>query len=141
MILESSTLTFYLQVIEKNNKRLKGSDSALTALRQNFERVRTFYGEKVGTWLAVDFEAWEMDHTILLEFGWSSLAWAGAQEVIKEGHLILKDHSKFFNGKYVENNREVRFRLPSGGISHVTQFLSEFQVRHQRTSQQSNFSE
>lgn len=101
-------------MIEKNNKRLKGTDSKLLAVRQIFEKVRTIWTAKVGTWLAVDFEAWEMEHTVITECGWSSIQWSGGGEARDRGHYIVREHMIYTNGKYVPHRRDVCAR----GILH-----------------------
>jgi len=96
-----------LQVIEKNNKKLKGTSTLLGTRRLNFDRARSFWLAKLGAWLAIDFEAWDRDHTVLLEFGYSSVQWHDGQKIEDKGHLIVKEHKKYFN-TYVPNFREVR---------------------------------
>ena len=72
----------------------------------NFDRARSFWKAKLGAWLAIDFEAWDRDHTVLLEFGYSSVQWRDGQKIEDKGHLIVKEHTKYFN-TYVPNFREV----------------------------------
>jgi hypothetical protein len=94
------------QQIEKNNKRLKGADPMLNTRREIFERVRAFWAEKVGIWFSLDFEAWDRDHTMLTEFGWSSVRWIDGKPVEEQGHLIVKEYRNYTN-TFVQNNREV----------------------------------
>ena len=75
--------------------------------RLNFDRARAFWEAKRGAWLAIDFEAWDRDHTVLLEFGYSSVQWCDGEKIEDNGHLIVKEHKKYFN-TYVSNFREVR---------------------------------
>ncbi|KAG6821622.1 hypothetical protein H0H93_000131 [Arthromyces matolae] len=92
--------------IEKNNKRLKGmANPALEARRRVFERVRTFWMEKKGVWCAIDFEAWEYDHSVITEFGWSLIGWKEGQELRKMGHLIVEENQKYRNSQYVPEHR------------------------------------
>jgi len=72
-----------------------------------FERVRTFWAEKKGVWCALDFEAWELDHTVLTEFGWRLRGWKDGKEVETAGHLIVDEHQKYRNSKYVPEHRYV----------------------------------
>jgi hypothetical protein len=95
------------QVIEKNNKKLKGTSTLLGTRRLNFDRARSFWQAQRGAWLAIDFEAWDRDHSALLEFGYSSVQWRDGQKVEDRGHLIVEEHKKYFN-TYVPNFREVR---------------------------------
>lgn len=83
------------------------------SLRQTFERLRTFWADKTGVWLAIDFEAWEMDHTVMTEFGWSAINWEDGREVNQQGHLILRENVTYHNGKYVPDHREVRYPIIS----------------------------
>lgn len=94
------------QTTIKNNKRLKGTDSLLTARRLMFEKIRAFWALKRGTWCAVDFEAWDRDHTVLTEFGWSAIRWEEGEEVMEDGHLIVREHRGYFN-HYVSQFRDV----------------------------------
>lgn len=95
------------QMVEKNNKKLKGADTNLMSLRQIFERVRTFWHERRGAWLAIDFEAWEMDSTVLTEYGWSCVQFRDGEEHTSNGHLIVKEHMIYTNSKYVMGCRDV----------------------------------
>lgn len=103
-----------LQVIDKNNKRLKGSNPLVTHRRYVFERVRSFWREKKGVWCALDFEAWERDHTVLTEFGWCFVAWENGVEVEEQGHLIVDEARFYTNSQYVPDHRYVSLvTLPS----------------------------
>lgn len=65
--------------IDKLNKRLRGAvDVKLAAIRQIFERVRAAYGTCKGTWIALDFESWELAHDVITEFGFVELKWRPA---------------------------------------------------------------
>ncbi|KAF5390616.1 hypothetical protein D9757_002705 [Collybiopsis confluens] len=93
--------------IGKNNKSIKKSnDPPLTFRRNTFERVRSLWQGKVGVWCAVDFEAWELDHRLITEFGWSLIRWEDGKEVQQEGHLIVKEHRLYTNSVYVRGNRD-----------------------------------
>ncbi|KAI0005020.1 hypothetical protein BJV74DRAFT_319238 [Russula compacta] len=81
-----------LKMIDKNNRKLKGTDSGLNSRRLMFERVRSLWSEQLGVWCAVDFEAWDMDHHVITEFGWSTLRWVDGEPVEDMGHLIVAEH-------------------------------------------------
>ncbi|KAI6163017.1 hypothetical protein EDD17DRAFT_1693935 [Pisolithus thermaeus] len=93
------------QQIEKNNKRLKGVDPTLNARRDIFERVRSLWTQQQGTWCALDFEAWDRDHTLLTEFGWSTVRWDCGSKVEEQGHLIVKER-RYYTNSFVSNNRD-----------------------------------
>ena len=98
--------------IDKNNKRLKGAGDMLALRRLTFERVRTLWAARLGTWCAMDFEAWDRDHALLTEFGWSAARWPadappGAEPARARGHLVVKER-RHYSQTYVPNNKEVR---------------------------------
>ncbi|KAF8605509.1 hypothetical protein BDV93DRAFT_470665 [Ceratobasidium sp. AG-I] len=117
-----------LKDVSKNNKRVKmyAGDIALGDLRTVFERVRTVWGEKRGVWMAIDFEGWEREHTIITEFGWSVVRWEEAEEEEKKegegekpavgetkwkevrdgGHWTVKEYAGYRNGTFVRDNRD-----------------------------------
>ncbi|KLO10176.1 hypothetical protein SCHPADRAFT_795168, partial [Schizopora paradoxa] len=95
-----------LKNVDKNNRKLKGADSQLVSLRQKFERVRNYWNEKRGSWLAIDFEEWEMDSNVITEFGWSCIEFIDGKEHQTDGHLIVKEHETYTNFKYIQGNRE-----------------------------------
>ncbi|KAF9821138.1 hypothetical protein IEO21_00746 [Rhodonia placenta] len=100
------------KTIEKNNKRLKATGTLLAARRHAFEKIRTFWAAGVGTWCAIDFEAWDRDHKLLTEFGWSLVRWEGDDNadgekklIEEEGHLIVKERRGYTN-TYVPQYRD-----------------------------------
>jgi hypothetical protein len=93
-------------MIDKNNRKLKGADSKLNSRRLMFERVRSLWCEQRGVWCAVDFEAWDMEHTVITEFGWSAVHWVDGKPVEDMGHLIISEHRGFTN-HFVPENRKV----------------------------------
>lgn len=96
--------------LDKNNKKIQrghGAGTMLVARRLAFERVRTLWSLKTGTWLSIDFEAWDKDHTALTEFGYSLIRWENDEQVKEDGHFIVKEHCTFLQ-TYVPNHRDVR---------------------------------
>jgi hypothetical protein len=71
-----------------------------------FEKVRTLWACKVGTWFALDFEAWDRDHSLLTEFGWSAMRWEDGREISELGHLIVKER-RGYTSTYVRQWRDV----------------------------------
>jgi hypothetical protein len=111
-------------MIDKNNRKLKGTDSNLNARRLMFERVRSLWSEQRGVWCAVDFEAWDLDHRVITEFGWSMVSWHDGEPVEDMGHLIVAKHRAYTN-HYVPENRRVS-RLPFAIIDRVDDFAPSF---------------
>lgn len=69
--------------------------------------MRTLWAEKKGVWCAIDFEAWERDHTVLTEVGWSFSGWKDGVQVEGREHLIVEEAKKFTNSQYVPDHRYV----------------------------------
>ncbi|KAL0949457.1 hypothetical protein HGRIS_009511 [Hohenbuehelia grisea] len=72
-----------------------------------FETVRNLWSSSTGVWCAIDLEGWEEDRSgkIITEFGFSFVHWNKGKEVSDMGHLIVKEHKMYKNGKYVADNR------------------------------------
>jgi hypothetical protein len=94
------------QNIDKSNKKLRGTSTLLTTKRLNFEKARVFWAAQKGNWLAIDFEAWDRDHSLLLEYGYSLVQWKNGERIEKNGHLIIKEH-RGFHQTYIEEYRDV----------------------------------
>ncbi|TFL05863.1 hypothetical protein BDV98DRAFT_560765 [Pterulicium gracile] len=92
--------------VDKENKRLKKSHLpvVLSAKHDLFSRVREIWQAKKGIWIALDFEDWERDQTLLIEYGSSTTRWDNELEVNSHRHVILEGTPR--NGKYVEDNRD-----------------------------------
>ncbi|KAJ7068364.1 hypothetical protein C8F01DRAFT_1117896 [Mycena amicta] len=91
--------------IDKENKRAKHAPSSLAARRSAFEKTRASWAAKNGTWIAVDFEEWERDHTVILEFGYAQVHFASQQEHERTAHYTLQSTAHYRNGLYVKDNR------------------------------------
>jgi hypothetical protein len=112
-------------MIDKNNRKLKGTDSNLSARRLMFERVRALWSEQRGVWCAVDFEAWDMDHRVITEFGWSTLRWVGGEPVEDMGHLIVGKHRGYTN-HFVPENRRVSWPIVSSSYPDFANVVCQF---------------
>ena len=72
-----------------------------------FERVQRLFKERKHVFLAIDIESWEMEHSLITEFGYSAIHWDGEAQVTEDGHWIVKEYETYLNGKYVAENRKV----------------------------------
>lgn len=100
-----------LKDLTKNNKRLKGTDKTLLAYRDMFTLTRKYWQECSGTWLVIDIETWEMDHTVITEYGFCQVTWERGpgeekRKIMEDGHFIIQEHKTYQNGKYVDNNQQ-----------------------------------
>jgi hypothetical protein len=101
-----SARSTFEQDISKNNKRLKGASASLNSRREMFERIRALWATKVGVWCAIDFEAWDRDHTLLTEVGWSLVEWRDGVMIEENVHLIVAER-RGYKSTYVEQWRDV----------------------------------
>ncbi|KAL7417308.1 hypothetical protein BDY24DRAFT_377438 [Mrakia frigida] len=108
-----------LRDLDKSNKRIKKGtpESRMTDVQRELEEIRGRWDTAKkgggGVFLAVDFESWEMDHSIVTEWGYAGVRWVpmkdgsgGVEEMREEGHLIAEDYKRYRNGKYVPNNTD-----------------------------------
>lgn len=88
-----------LAKISKNNKKLKNTnDPRLASLRLVFDHVRASWHGLNATWVAIDFEAWEMYHKDLTEFGYAMLRFDKGKLVDKEeGHWTVLERQHLRN--------------------------------------------
>ena len=100
----SDNLRKTLKIIDKNNRKLKETNSNLDARYLTFERVRSLWSEQRGIWCAVDFEALDRVHRVITEFGWSTLSWNDGEPVEDMGHLIVDQHRTYTN-QYIPESR------------------------------------
>jgi hypothetical protein len=93
--------------IEKYNKKILKADPKVAMFRRNFEKIRAAWAQKYGTWIAMDFEQWEMEHSMTTEFGYSILKWNEKGELVGpiDGHFIVKERDIYRNGKYVPDEK------------------------------------
>lgn len=115
-----------IKKIEKDNKRRKGANPKLHDRRQMFERVRSFWSEKKGVWCTIDIEAWDRDHEVITEFGWSAFKWEDGKEIEDNGHLIVKEY-RHYNNTFVPSNRE-HYSFGESEIVSRTNFKSRIQT-------------
>ncbi|KAF9043169.1 hypothetical protein BJ165DRAFT_1545287 [Panaeolus papilionaceus] len=87
----------------------------VTQCRSLFEDTRARWSSKKGVWFALDFEAWEMQHDVLTEFGWSLVRWEDGEKIKRTGHLIVEENQGYINSQYVKNyDPESRYRFNFG---------------------------
>lgn len=98
---DTTALRRVLKDLDKHNKRVKKGTPAtrLTDVQRELEeirgRVETAKAGGGGVFLAIDFESWEKDHSIVTEWGYAGCRWVpnhdgtGALEQInEEAHLM-----------------------------------------------------
>ncbi|KAJ7180188.1 hypothetical protein C8R43DRAFT_392132 [Mycena crocata] len=77
------------------NQYLK-ENPLLVRRRVIFEHVRTnLWNAQKGVWCAVNFAAWEVDHTAISDVGWSLIRWENGNEVTQRAHLVVKENQTY----------------------------------------------
>ncbi|KAJ7276491.1 hypothetical protein B0H12DRAFT_1227613 [Mycena haematopus] len=68
----------------------------LVPRRATFERVRSLWNAKKGVWCALNFAAWEVDHTAISDVGWSLVRCeSSGTEVTESVHLVVEANQKY----------------------------------------------
>ncbi|KAF7332087.1 hypothetical protein MKEN_00089200 [Mycena kentingensis (nom. inval.)] len=100
-----------VDALTANSKKLGRLNAYLAAnpklveRRALFERVRQLVATKTGVWCALNIAAWERDHTVLSDAGWSSISWddAGA-EVAQNGHCVVAKNQTYRKTHFEEDS-------------------------------------
>jgi hypothetical protein len=77
----------------------------LDQANEHLQALRDTVSDSNVTFVAVDVEAWELDHRVVLEVG-LSVAANTAQSVISSAHYIIEETKDFRNGKFVPDNKD-----------------------------------
>lgn len=74
--------------------------------------------------MAIDFESWERDHTLITELGVSIREW-GDQDSIKtqDHHFIVSEHRSYTNSVFVKGNRD-HFNFGSSRTMSLKEIIS-----------------
>ncbi|KAH8827348.1 hypothetical protein DL96DRAFT_1606403 [Flagelloscypha sp. PMI_526] len=94
------------KTIEKVGKHLLGMPADTKAKFKLFDQGRNYWASKLGTWLCLDFEEWERDHSVLLECGYSMRHFEDGVETLEEGHIIVSDYVNYRNGTWVVDRKD-----------------------------------
>ncbi|KAF8195796.1 hypothetical protein K438DRAFT_1968295 [Mycena galopus ATCC 62051] len=105
----------------------------LVPRRVTFERVRTLWNAKQGVWCALNFAAWEVDHTAILDLGWSLVRWESGTEVTERAHLVVEANQKYKatdleNGEYEKVSKSALKQRVSDLFSRLGQHAPIFLV-------------
>ncbi|KAF7292402.1 hypothetical protein HMN09_01224300 [Mycena chlorophos] len=91
-----------LFILSDTSKKLGRLNTYLTAnpllvtRRSIFEAVRRLWAAKNGVWCALNVNAWSLDHTVILDVGWSVIHWDdGAEAVSESAHLVVAKSQKY----------------------------------------------
>ncbi|KAI8887975.1 hypothetical protein K501DRAFT_211100 [Backusella circina FSU 941] len=90
-------LTKLLQKAKKKNKALQ----KLVVAAQEVELAKKIIADKKYVLVSIDIEAYEVDHSILLEVGWS--LYDSRTEKFMDQHYLVDNYRHLTNGKFVED--------------------------------------
>lgn len=138
---DAAVLRRAVRQIDKYNKKILKADPKLATVRKGFEKIRNAWSQKYGTWIAIDFEAWEMENSMITEFGWTMVKWdeQGNMGPVEDGHFIVKEYNAYRNGKYVPDEKQVCSFLPQQILQMNSPTTQALPIRHLRNTPQSNF--
>ncbi|KAL0572969.1 hypothetical protein V5O48_009000 [Marasmius crinis-equi] len=89
----------------KRDKALRKEAQRLQLRQARLDEFSNKVAERTHTLLSIDIEAFEGDHQIITEFGYSKLSWVNGDMQQDRGHLIVEEHTGYRNGNHVEDNR------------------------------------
>ncbi|KAF7301750.1 hypothetical protein MIND_00740600 [Mycena indigotica] len=93
-----------LSLLSETSKVLSHPRRMNTHLRANpllvnrrsvFEHLRGLWAAKKGVWCALNIDAWERDHTVISDVGWTWLRWDSGSEMLRRGHLVVTKNQTY----------------------------------------------
>ncbi|RCH81575.1 hypothetical protein CU098_005025 [Rhizopus stolonifer] len=115
----SNHLSKYKNKAKKLNKQRERMEAAQEEAKM---AKRLVLGEKNYTFIAIDIEAYERDHSILLELGWS--IFDARTNRLKDQHYLIDSYSNLTNGTFVEDEK-LQFSYGTSVWCSLSQTLKE----------------
>ncbi|KAI9262708.1 hypothetical protein BY458DRAFT_439150 [Sporodiniella umbellata] len=115
----SNQLSKYKTKAKKLNKQRERMEAAQKEVQL---AKRMVLGEKNCTFIAIDIEAYERDHSILLELGWS--IFDARTNQLKDQHYIIDSYANLTNGAFVEDEK-LQFSYGTSVWCSLSQALEE----------------
>ncbi|RUS35361.1 mitochondrial carrier domain-containing protein [Jimgerdemannia flammicorona] len=104
IVFESKKVYFKTMEKLKNiNKAIKTKER-LENLQSQWHRAAQLVSEKKYIFLSVDIEAWERDHSRLLEIGWT--LYDSQREQLQDQHYLISDYRHLTNGSFVADRKQ-----------------------------------
>ncbi|CAO3629504.1 unnamed protein product [Cunninghamella echinulata] len=85
--------------VKSANKRL----NKILKAQQDYQRAKDYVKEKKYVFVSIDIEAYELDHSILLEIGWT--LYDSRYDRLQDQHYMMDPYKHLTNGRYVENQK------------------------------------
>ncbi|KAI9023482.1 hypothetical protein CLU79DRAFT_748659 [Phycomyces nitens] len=116
-----STPQDYQNLVQKLKKLNKGLDRLRDA-KKELELAHRLIGSRQHIFVSLDIEAYEEDHSILLEIGWS--IYDGKTDMYLDQHYLVSTYRHLTNGKYVDDQK-MRFQFGTSVWCTLKQALEE----------------
>lgn len=97
---DKNTLSKYLQKAKTKNKQLE----KLKQAKLERSLAKTLFEQKRYVFVSIDIEAYELDHSILTEIGWSM--YDSKTNRFLDQHYINESYMHLKNGKFVDDERD-----------------------------------
>lgn len=108
----------YQQKAKKNNK----AQAKLVEAKRMGELAHTLVHGQKYNFISIDIEAYELDHSILLEIGWSM--YDAKADKFMDQHYAINTYKHLTNGKFVDDQR-MRFAFGTTVWCNLKQALKE----------------
>ncbi|KAF7730555.1 hypothetical protein EC973_001936 [Apophysomyces ossiformis] len=109
----------WLRNVSKANKGRERMQEA----KNMWKQAKSFIEDKQYVLFSIDIEAWEQDHSVLLEIGWSMYDTRNDQYM--DQHYLVDTYRHLQNGKYVDDHK-LRFQFGTSVWCTLKQALEEF---------------
>jgi hypothetical protein len=113
-----NTISKYQQKAKKKNR----AQAKLCDAKQLAELAHTLVHGKTYIFVSIDIEAYELDHSILLEIGWSM--YDAKTDKFMDQHYAINTYKHLTNGKFVDDQR-MRFAFGTTVWCTLNQALKE----------------
>ncbi|EPB86785.1 hypothetical protein HMPREF1544_06401 [Mucor circinelloides 1006PhL] len=116
---------FTPNILSKGHQRAKKKTKQLTRIRQAHEEAalaKRLVNSSNYVFVSIDIEAYEKDHSILLEIGWSM--YDASTNTCMDQHYINDQYRHLLNGQFVEDQKE-RFNYGTSVWCSLKQALIE----------------
>lgn len=118
---EADSSVIFSKYRSKASKKNKSIAKLIDAKNQNALAKQLVFGKK-NIFVSVDIEAYELDHSILLEIGWS--IYDAKTDKFLDQHYAMDTYRHLANGRYVDDQRN-KFRFGTTVWCSMKQALKE----------------
>ena len=103
-------------------KKANKAAEKLQRAKDDWQQANQLVQSKQYVFIAIDIEAWEQDHSILLEIGWS--LYDSKTDQYMDQHYLINTYRHLTNGRYV-SDQKLRFAFGTSVWCSLDQALKE----------------